>query len=120
MALGYYRHIPVTKRLTNGKVRRYKNLAAFNSECSTRGIPGVTHNMCELRNIRRLKDGGGLAKVRSTYPGPETRYARNGKPSGTWLLHFADYGIMTRHLQKRMMVPSGHLKGARSRGRRRR
>jgi hypothetical protein len=116
--LGYGRLRNITKRV-GGKLRRYKNLASFNSECSTRGIGGVTHNACTLTNLRCTKDGGGLATVQSVYPGPETRYARRGKPSGTWLLHFASCSIMKRHLRNRVRSRPGTLAGAGRRRRRR-
>jgi len=96
-----YRKLPVQK--SGGKTRRYRNLAVFNSECSKRSIGG---NICTLTNIRRLKDGSGLATVKS-----ETGPIR-GKKSGTWLLHFASHDIMKRHLKGRVdTVRSGMLDG---------
>jgi hypothetical protein len=106
-----YRHLPVTKRV-GGKVKRYKNLASFNRECGAR-----RGNICHLVNLRCTKDGGGLATVRSNYPGDPGIFHRGAKPSGTWLLHFADCGIMKSHLRKRV-THSGQLGSARRRKRR--
>ncbi len=117
-----YRHLQATKRV-GGKVRRYKNLAAFSSECSTRGIQGVTSNRCVLKNLRCLRDGGGLATVESSYPYANVNtFSKKGKSSGTWLLHFADCGIMKQSLRNRVQPRDGRaymLSGARRRRRRR-
>lgn len=104
-----YRHLPVRKKTSKG-TKRYKNLAAFNAECPKRSIRG---NICELTNIRKLRDGSGLATVKST-PG-----AVKGKPAGTWVLHFADHSIMKGHLKNRVIETGGSLDGARRRKKRR-
>lgn len=94
-----YRHLPVIKR-AGGKTRRYKNLAAFGAECTKRSISG---NICELIGARKLKDGGGLAVVR-TKPG----FART-KQGGTWRLHFASYAVMKRYLRGRVIEEHAFL-----------
>lgn len=104
-----YRHLPVRKKTAKG-TKRYKNLAAFNQECTKRSIKG---NICELTNIRRLRDGSGLATVKST-PG-----AVKAKPGGTWILHFADHGVMKSHLKNRVIETGGSLDGTRRKRRRR-
>jgi hypothetical protein len=103
-----YRHISAQKR-SGGKVRRYRNLAVFNKECGKRSLGG---NICTLTNIRRLKDGSGLATVKS-----DTGVIR-GRKSGTWLLHFASHNVMKQHLKGRVdPARSGMLDGARKRRR---
>lgn len=89
--MAHYRLRKVTKRV-NGKLRRYSNLAVFNRECSTRSLRG---NICDVVNIRCLKDGGGLATVK-TRPG-----VLRARPAGTWLLHFASCSVLKRHLRGR-------------------
>lgn len=92
---------PATKRV-GGKVKRYKNLAAFNKECPSRGYSG---NRCTVTNVRCTKNGGGLATVRSDYPGGNERiYHRGAKPAGTWLLHFASCTVLKEHLRNRASV----------------
>lgn len=47
----------ITKRSVpsvGGRIKRYRNLAAFNSECTSRGYRG---NSCELTNLRCTKNG---------------------------------------------------------------
>ncbi len=100
------RHIQAQKRV-GSKVTRYKNLAAFNSECSSRGYRG---NSCELTNLRCTKDGGGLATVKSEAGLLKPR------PAGTWLLHFASCSVMKGHLRKRVIAKRpAMLHGARRR-----
>lgn len=100
----------ITKRSVpsvGGRIKRYRNLAAFNSECSSRGYRG---NLCELTNLRCTKNGGGLATVKST-PG-----LIRPRPAGTWLLHFASCSIMKNHLRKRVIAKRpAMLQGARRR-----
>lgn len=102
------------KESRTGRKRSYANLASFNRECPKRGSSG---NVCELTNIRRMHDGGGLAVVRSTYPGgDENIQRRGGKPTGQWLLRFASFDVMKQHLKGRVdPVRSGMLDGARRR-----
>lgn len=107
-----YRHLPVSKRV-GGKLKRYKNLASFNREC--RGRSG---NICHLVNLRCTKDGGGLATVRSNYPGDPGTFYRGAKPSGTWLLHFASCDLLKRHLRG-FVSNRGQLGGSRRRRKRR-
>lgn len=117
-------HNGATKRV-NGRITRYKNLASFNSECPSRGYRG---NLCTVTNVRCTKDGGGLATVRSAYPGGNERiFHRGAKPAGTWLLRFASCSIMKEHLRNRASVVQSvrgqippALYGARRRKRRRR
>ena len=98
-----YRHLKVQKKV-GGKLRRYTNLATFNKECGSRSYKG---NICTLTNIRKLKDGSGLATVKSE-SGPI-----KGRQSGTWLLHFASHDVMKRHLKKRVATArAGMLDGA--------
>jgi hypothetical protein len=99
-----YRHLPIVKR-AGGKIRRYKNLAAFGQECTKHTIRG---NICELVAVRKLKDGGGLAVVR-TKPG-----FTQIKQGGTWRLHFASYGVMKNYLRGRVIEDVAFL-GARRR-----
>lgn len=106
-----YRHLSAQKR-TGNKVKRYRNLAAFNTECSTR-----RGNICHLVNMRCTKDGGGLATVRSNHPGDPGIFHKGAKPSGTWLLHFMSCGVMKKHLDRRV-THKGQLGGARKRKRR--
>jgi hypothetical protein len=89
-----YRLRGITKRESGGRKRRYKNLASFNKECPKRGYSG---NLCTLTNVRCVKDGGGLATVKTTRFGS----GRSTKPPGTWLLHFASCKIMKSHLRGR-------------------
>ena len=105
-----YRHLPVTKRV-GGKTKRYKNLAAFFAECRKFGTSAG--NACMLTNMRCLKDGGGLATVK-TIAGP----FRAG-PAGTWLLHFNSCEIMKDKLSGRVEGPRGGraLDGSRRRRR---
>lgn len=102
------------KELKSKRKRTYKSLAVFNRECPKKGSSG---NVCDLTNIRRLKNGEGLAVVRSTYPGgDENIQRRGGKPSGQWLLHFASFDVMKDHLRGRVdPVRSGMLDGTRRR-----
>ncbi len=88
------RILPVTKRV-GGKIKRYKNLAAFNKECPSRGYGG---NLCTVVNDRCTKRGEGLATVRTT-----SMMDRTSIPTGTWLLHFASCSVMKRHLQGRAL-----------------
>lgn len=112
------RHLQATKRLRTGKLKSYKNLAAFNTECGTRRSTG---NLCEVTNVRCTRDGGGLATVRSRYPyTDEGIYSRHGKPSGTWLLHFASCAVMKDHLRNRATsAREGILSGSKRRRSRR-
>lgn len=107
-----------TKRLrSSGKLKRYKNLAAFNAECGTRRSSGG--NRCEVTNVRCTKDGGGLATVKSRYPyADEGIYSRSGKPSGTWLLPFASCAVMKNHLRDRVTTAREGLLGSKRRRRR--
>lgn len=109
-----YRHIQATKRLANGKVKRYKNLAAFNKECPSRGFGG---NICTVTNLRCTKDGGGLATVKSSTLQLHT--VRGQRPPGTWLLHFASCSVLKAHLRPRAGASRSGLFGARRRRRRR-
>jgi hypothetical protein len=110
-----YKLRPVVKYSKKGR-RKYKNLAAFNRECSKHGSGG---NSCFLYNIRCLKDGGGLATVKTIYPGGDERiFHRGGKPSGTWRLHFASCKVMKAHLRGRVNYTSAAtLDGSRRRKR---
>ncbi len=99
----------ITKREAGGKLRRYRNLASFNKECTKRGRSG---NHCVLTNLRCTKNGGGLATVKSEHVHP--RYSRGQKPPGTWLLHFADCSVMKGHLRGRVSYyRAGQLDGKR-------
>ncbi len=103
-----------TVKITHGKGRRYSNLAAFNRECSKRGIGA---NICELTNLRCLRDGGGLAvvKTRPLYPDFKTikRDSRT-RAAGTWRLHFASCTLLKQHLRGRVSeTRSGMLAGRR-------
>ncbi len=111
------RHLQATKSLRTGKRKRYKNLAAFNAECPSRGHGG---NLCEVTNVRCTRDGGGLATVKSRYPyHDESIYRHGAKPAGTWLLHFASCGVMKQHLRGRVTEGrSGILTGSRRKRRR--
>lgn len=115
-----YRKLKIQKRV-GGKLRRYKNLATFNKECSTRGRTHSESVICDLTNARKLRDGSGMATVRAI---PLT--SAGVRKRGTWLLHFADYGVMKRHLKNRITMsthgPGGkpiHLDGPKRRRRRR-
>lgn len=116
-----YRYLPATKRV-GGKVKRYKNLAAFNSECGKRSLRSMA--ACTATNLRCTKDGGGLATVQTVYYGPRyhpgAKMPRGSRPGGTWLLHFASCSIMKRHLKGRVEeARAGMLSGSRRRRRRR-
>ena len=90
-----YRSTGIQKRMPNGKIVRYKNLATFHRECPTRSRG---HNLvCDLQNVRQLTDGSGMASVKVT-----KGYGKDREARGVWRLHFADYGIMVRDLKKRM------------------
>jgi len=105
-----YRKLKIQKRV-RGKLRRYTNLATFNSECSTRGRVHSESMICHLDNIRKLRDGSGMATVRVT---PLTNQGR--RKSGTWLLHFASHDVMKRHLKKRVaQARTGMLNGTKRR-----
>ena len=93
-----YRQLKIQKKV-KGKVRRYKNLRAFNTECPKRGMKG---NVCILDNVRRLKDGSGMATVLSRPLVDPERFKTSSKPRGTWLLHFASFEVMKRHLRGRV------------------
>lgn len=93
-----YRSRGITKRV-GGKVKRYKNLASFRKECL-----GRSGNICHLKSIRCLRDGGGLATVRSNHPGDPGIFHRGAKPAGTWLLHFASCAIMKKTLRDKVSV----------------
>jgi hypothetical protein len=97
-----YRQLKVQKRV-KGKLRRYKNLATFNKECakSTRARIHSGSVMCQLENVRKLRDGSGMATVR-TVP---LASGNDGK-RGTWLLHFASHDVMKRHLKGRVSPTS--------------
>jgi hypothetical protein len=105
-----YRHLPVRKKTAKG-TKRFRNLRVFNQECPKRSIRG---NICELTNIRKLRDGSGLATVKST-PG-----VVGGKPAGTWVLHFASHSVMKGHLKNRVIETGGSLDGAGRRRKKRR
>ena len=68
-----YRHLSATKRI-GGKVKRYKNLAAFNSECGKRSTRSMAS--CTATNLRCTKDGGGLATVQTITTARATTPAR--------------------------------------------
>ncbi len=105
-----YRQREIQKRV-GGKIRRYKNFGAFIRECPKR--VGWT-NVCHLTNIRRLKDGSGLATVKVE---PMGTPGRKGS-TGTWLLHFADYSVLKGQLKGRVdPARAGMLDGARRRRR---
>lgn len=110
------RHVPATKR-TYGKLKRFRNLKAFNAECPSRGISG---NRCTVTNVRCTRDGGGLATVQSRYPVADTTVYRHGaKPTGTWLLKFASCAVMKQHLNGRVEASrEGMLQGQRRKRRR--
>ncbi len=98
----------ITKKV-GGKIRRYRNLATFNRECTKRSTSG---NACVLTNLRCLKNGGGLATVKSERMHPN--YSRRARPAGTWLLHFADCSILKGHLRGRVSYyRAGILDGSR-------
>lgn len=95
-----YRHLPVTKFTAGGKKRRYKNLATFNKECPKRSARG---NICIVTNVRRLKTDGCLVTVRSVGTSDTSKKSRYlDRPTGLWRLHFADCGVMKRHLEGRV------------------
>lgn len=114
-----YRHLPATKFMAGGKRRRYKNLATFNKECTKRSSRG---NVCFLTNMRCLKDGGGLATVRSVGTSDRSKKSRYlDRPTGLWRLHFMSCSVMKRHLKGRTLQHDDdkRLDGARRRKRRR-
>ena len=95
-----YRQLKIQKKFRKGgKLKRYKNLAAFNKECakSTRSRVHGESMLCMLKNERKLKDGSGMATV-------DVRAMTNqgSRKSGTWLLHFASYDVMKRHIKGRV------------------
>lgn len=94
-----YRHLKVTKFVPGKRAKTYKNLASFNKECPSRGDGGM---ICFTTNVRCLRDGGGLATV------GVTKYMGRGT-AGRWRLHFADCGVMKRHLKKRTASTRGTL-----------
>jgi hypothetical protein len=99
-----YRHRGIVKFLPGKKGRRYRNLRQFYEECPARGVGG---NLCEVTNLRKLKDGSGLATVK-TRPG-----VIRSRAGGTWRLHFASYSILKQHLKKRVTESrKGMLDGA--------
>lgn len=101
----------ITKREAGGKLRRYRNLASFNKECTKRSTGG---NNCVLTNLRCTRNGGGLATVKSERMHPH--YSRRARPAGTWLLHFADCSVMKGHLRGRVSYyKAGQLDGGRRR-----
>lgn len=107
----------VIKRV-GGKVKRYKSLASFNSECPKRRF--VRGNVCAVTKYRFTRRGSCLATVKSAYPGgDENIFHRGAKRAGTWVLHFQDCGIMRRHLQGRVedKTKDAWLSGARRRRR---
>jgi hypothetical protein len=115
-----YRQLKIQKRV-KGKLRRYKNLATFNKECakSTRSRVHSGSVLCMLDNVRTLRDGSGMATVR-TVP----MVSGNDGKRGTWLLHFASASVMKRHLKGRVdpVTKNGRtpsLDGAKRRKRRR-
>lgn len=106
-----YRHLPAQKKLMKtGKIRRYKNLGAFNRECSKQGSASATAMMCDLVNMRKLANGEALATVAVH---PPSFYGGGKARTGTWLLHFADHAVMKQHLAKRVydMRPSSPKRG---------
>ena len=114
------RHLPVTKFFPSGKKRTYTSLRAFTEECPARSA--LTGNRCVLTNIRKLKNGGGLATVKSFEMEPGI-YHRRARPTGTWRLHFASHTLLKKFLKSRAATygkASGSLDGARRRRRKRR
>ena len=113
--------ISTTKRV-GGKIKRYKNLAVFNKECSKRSTRSMTS--CEVTNYRFTRKAGCLATVKTVYYGPRyhpgAKLPRGAGQSGAWTLHFNDCGIMRRHLQGRVedKTKDSWLSGARKRRRR--
>jgi hypothetical protein len=93
-----YRQLKIQKRV-KGKLKRYKNLAAFNRECakSTRSRVHSESMLCMLENTRKLKDGSGLATVKV-----RALTNQGTRKNGTWLLHFASHDVMQRHLKGRV------------------
>ena len=84
-------------KYVKGRKKRYKNAAVFNRECSTRNPTEV----CTLQRLHCKRGGGGVATVSTSF---------RGRGNGTWRLHFADCGILKRHLKKRVDDPRGRLK----------
>lgn len=97
-----YRHLQVQKKV-KGKIKRYRNLATFNKECSKRSTMGEIAMLCSLTNARKLKDGSGMATVRV-----EGFRQNTDERRGTWLLHFASYDVMKRHLKGRVSGDTKH------------
>lgn len=112
-----YRQRKIQKKV-NGRIKRYRNLRSFNEECPKRGMKG---NICVLSNVRKLKDGSGMATVLSRPLVDPAKFKTSSKARGTWLLHFASYDVMKRHLKGRVdpesRLPQNVLDGARRRRR---
>ncbi len=90
-----YRQLKATKNI-RGKIRTYKNLRVFNGECPTRGGSGIA---CELKNIRQLIDGSGMASIHVVdYRGSTIKPSK----TGTWRLHFASFDVLVDHLKRRV------------------
>jgi hypothetical protein len=90
-----YRHYRLRKDLRidpSGKRRHYQDLAAFNSDCKSRGYG----QPCVLTNLRRLADGSALATVTAG-----TR--------GVYRLHFGGFSTLIEHLGGRVSDPRGFL-----------
>lgn len=116
-----YRHLPVTKKLDKtGKIKSYKNLKVFHGECSKHGSAMARDAMiCELKKIRCLADGSGMATIKvlkfqagDSFP-VNMRHANNG----TWRLHFASCKLMKEHLKGRVDEIDAKLDGPRKKRR---
>jgi hypothetical protein len=104
-----FRSTGIQKRMTNGKIKRFKNLRTFNGECASRSDGGKNAMICELSSIRKLADGTGMASVKVTAPSYLTSNARR---EGTWRLHFASFDILKRHLQNRVYASESSIPGS--------
>lgn len=116
-----YKRRGTVKRFDNtGKITRYKNLKVFHKECSKHGsamAPGAM--ICDLKAIRCLADGSGMATIRvdKFTTGESFPINRSHSKNGTWRLHFASCKLMKEHLKGRVDEIDAKLDGPRKRGR---
>lgn len=92
-----YRRVDATKIGTDGRRRSYANLKAFDRDCGKRARRADIG--CTLTNLRRLRDGSGLATVKIHGHRPVT--------PGTWRLHLDSFEGLRAYLEMRAADATG-------------